>query len=451
MSNYKILQLASSVPDKTLTDFYISNNLHELSYENICQAYRDKGLLIPANWSVCMRQLGNESIDVIPHHLILQKHWCEENGTSFDENSESIVTDILDEQIARIRPDVIFFFAGAILSVLSSNGSESDYIAHLKTKFPFLKIVSLYWGDYRGNNWYKSLNNIVDIVFVSNDDYRKKMLFAGIKAYEIHSSFDHILYNQLKIKEVGLEHDFVFAGATGYLCGLHIQRYESLKYLLKNTELQCWATERQVISPNNNIITSINYNVRKALREIAIGGMINVDTEYLNKFKNLLSNKNNFTIISRLIDYAIDSKNGTEEYRPVPFPHNYKPLSTMYPSKVINGFIPDFYGLMASSKVIFNAHRDEPADYSNIRIFEATGVGSCLITDKPDKVKQYFVPDEEILTYSNMDECVEKVNYVLENETVRKEIARKGQLRTMRNYTTMHHSEKIHEVLKSKI
>ena len=106
---------------------------------------------------------------------------------------------------------------------------------------------------------------------------------------------------------------------------------------------------------------------------------------------------------------------------------------------------------MASSKVIFNAHRDEPADYSNIRIFEATGLGACLITDKPDKVKQYFVPDEEILTYSNMDECVEKVNYVLNNEVVRKEIARKGQLRTMNNYTTMHHCEKIHEVLSSRI
>ena len=179
--------------------------------------------------------------------------------------------------------------------------------------------------------------------------------------------------------------------------------------------------------------------------------MNKIDIDYLDKLKDIFGSKNNSTIISRLIDRVNDQKNSSDGYRPVPFPNNYQPLSTLYPSRIINGFTPNYYGLLASSKVIFNAHRGEPADYCNIRIFEATGVGSCLITDKPDKVKQYFVPDEEILTYSNIEECVEKVNYVLENETVRKEIARKGQLRTMNNYTTMHQCETIHKVLKSKI
>ena len=128
MSNYRILQIADNVGAKRLQGYYEKHNLYQLTYENVIQKFRDNGFLIPANWSVCMRQLGNESIDVIPTCATLQKHWCEETGISFDENSESIVTDILDKQIARIRPDVIFFYAGAFVYIQSFNGIESDYI-----------------------------------------------------------------------------------------------------------------------------------------------------------------------------------------------------------------------------------------------------------------------------------------------------------------------------------
>jgi len=453
MNNYRILHIADNVGAKRLQGYYEKHNLYQLTYENVIQKFRDKGLLIPANWSVCMRQLGNESIDVIPSCLTLQKHWCEETGVSFDESSESIVTDILDKQIANIRPDVIFFYAGAIHTVCSPKLSETDYIGQLKTKFPFLMIVALLWGDYRRHGWYKSLNNVVDVVFPSNSDYREKLISVGIEAYETHCTFDHILYKQLNIKEVELKHDFVFGGHTGYLSGPHFKRYENLMYLLGNTGLQCWASESQTTSPKKikNIFKEIKANVKETLNNIVINQMNKIDIDYLDKLKDIFGSKNNSTIISRLIDRVNDQKNSSDGYRPVPFPNNYQPLSTLYPSRIINGFTPNYYGLLASSKVIFNAHRGEPADYCNIRIFEATGVGSCLITDKPDKVKQYFVPDEEILTYSNIEECVEKVNYVLENETVRKEIARKGQLRTMNNYTTMHQCETIHKVLKSKI
>ena len=173
--------------------------------------------------------------------------------------------------------------------------------------------------------------------------------------------------------------------------------------------------------------------------------MTNVNVAHLNKLKHLFRTKHKSTTISRLIEHVINKTNDVQEYKPISFPTHYKPLREIYPSRIFNGFIPNYFGLLASAKVIFNAHRDEPADYSNIRIFEATGVGSCLITDKPDKVKQYFVPDEEILTYASVEECAEKVCYVLDNEKVRREIANKGRLRTMKEYTIMHHCDKIHE------
>ena len=442
MINYRILHVADSVGISPMQDYCEKHDLYQLSYEDILQEFRDQGFIIPANWTVCMRQLGNESIEIIPPFLELQKHWCRENGVSFDESSETIVSDILSLQIKKLKPDVIFFYGGMIHS-----GISIDYVANLKSMFPFLKVVASFWGDYRWSSWYKSISSVVDILFACNKEYRDKSLSAGIKVWPIpvHSSFDHILYRQLNIKNVALEHNFVFAGATGYLGGLYLQRYENLLYLLKNTQLKCWATEPKLsLSNKRRNIKDAKNNLREGLKKITIDGMTNLDIYHLNKLNDFLRTKTRSTTITRLIELVIDKKQGTEEYKPAVFPYDYKPLSELYPSRILDGFIPNYFELLASAIVIFNAHRDEPADYSNIRIFEATGVGSCLITDKPDKVKQYFEPDEEILTYGCVEECVEKVRYVLDNENVRREIATKGQLRTMKEYTIMHHCEKIH-------
>ena len=229
MINYRILQVADSVGINPMQDYCEKHDLYQLSYENILQEFRDNGFIIPANWTVCMRKLGNESIEAIPPYLELQKHWCRENGVSFDESSENIITDILSLQIKKLKPDVIFFYGGMIHS-----GISIDYVANIKSMFPFLKIVALYWGDYRWSSWYKSISSAIDVLFASNDEYCEKSTAAGIEAYPIHSSFDHILYHQLNIKSVALEHDFVFAGATGYMGKLYLQRYENLLYLLVN-------------------------------------------------------------------------------------------------------------------------------------------------------------------------------------------------------------------------
>ena len=110
--------------------------------------------------------------------------------------------------------------------------------------------------------------------------------------------------------------------------------------------------------------------------------------------------------------------------------------------------MPEYYQLLSSAKVVLNAHRDEPADYSNIRVLEATGVGSCLLTDKPGKIKQMFEPDHEILTYSCEEECEEKYRYIIEHELERRRIAQNGQRRTKKNYTTMKHCEIIDDVFR---
>ena len=446
MENYRILHVANGASDARLNKFFAERCLEEGTYEDAIQTYRENGLIIPASWSLCFRKLGNESIDVLPYHLTAQKLWCEENGVVYDPLSKTLSQDILFRQIDTIRPDVVFFYAGSLHA-----GIDLDFVRDIKRSHQFVRCVALMWGDYRPDPWYRSLKGCIDIAFTCNEDYREKMTRAGIEAYTNHNAFDEFLFEKSSPWAGPEEYDFLFAGATGYQGGLHLQRYRVLKYLLEKTNLVCFDSSFPLsMGKTQEIKLVIDYLKEKA--DLSLTSLLSqlsfyspaLDSESAKH--NLGRNK-----ISRLIQRAKDKRAGVFGYKPRKFPPWYKPLSSLFPDQVKSGYVPDYYELLGSAKVVLNAHRDEPADYSNIRVLEATGVGSCLLTDKPEKIKQMFGPDHEILTYSCEEECEEKYRYIIENEDERKRIAENGQRRTRQNYTTMKHCEIIDDVFRKRL
>ena len=64
--------------------------------------------------------------------------------------------------------------------------------------------------------------------------------------------------------------------------------------------------------------------------------------------------------------------------------------------------------MIADSKIVINTHRDEICDYGNIRDFEVTGLGSLLITDKADYMKELFVDGEEYVSFSDKKRSLRK-------------------------------------------
>jgi glycosyltransferase involved in cell wall biosynthesis len=70
-----------------------------------------------------------------------------------------------------------------------------------------------------------------------------------------------------------------------------------------------------------------------------------------------------------------------------------------------------------------------------LRDFDGPMSGSCYLThDNPDLHGLYTV-GEEIVTYRSVAECVEKTRYLLDNETERERIARRGRERAARDHT----------------
>ena len=99
----------------------------------------------------------------------------------------------------------------------------------------------------------------------------------------------------------------------------------------------------------------------------------------------------------------------------------------------------DMYRLLGRARVAINRHGEISGRFANnMRLYEATGVGTCLVTDAKDNLADILVPGKEVVDYCSAEDCVEKVEYLLEHEQERAAIAAAGQRRTLADHTYRH-------------
>lgn len=101
----------------------------------------------------------------------------------------------------------------------------------------------------------------------------------------------------------------------------------------------------------------------------------------------------------------------------------------------------EMYRALQQSKITLNRHAridvrgQVSTDWcNNMRMYEASGVGTCLLTEWRPHLADLFEPDREVATYRNTAECAAKIRYLLEHPQERESIARAGQQRTLRDH-----------------
>tara|TARA_B100001248_G_scaffold262700_2_gene261140 strand:- start:30233 stop:31408 length:1176 start_codon:yes stop_codon:yes gene_type:complete len=121
------------------------------------------------------------------------------------------------------------------------------------------------------------------------------------------------------------------------------------------------------------------------------------------------------------------------------------PLLERYPERTtLSCFGLEMYNILNRSKMVFNVHTLATLDVAcNMRMFEATGAGTCLITDQKRNLADLFEPDKEVVVYNSIEECIEKINYLNENEKERAAIAKAGQERTLKDHALPQRCERI--------
>lgn len=109
----------------------------------------------------------------------------------------------------------------------------------------------------------------------------------------------------------------------------------------------------------------------------------------------------------------------------------------------------DMYQTLHDSMIVFNRHSNLADRYyaNNMRLFEATGVGTLLLTDAKCNLSELFEPGREIVAYRNFEECLELAQYYLDHDNERESIAAAGQQRTLHEHTWYHRMQELTDIV----
>ena len=106
------------------------------------------------------------------------------------------------------------------------------------------------------------------------------------------------------------------------------------------------------------------------------------------------------------------------------------------------------YKALRSGKICINNHGGVAGNYAaNMRLFEITGMGSCLLTDDKKNMNELFIPDVECVTYKNNEEAKEKINWLLSHPADLATIANAGQNRCLQYHTYEVRAKQLNEII----
>jgi spore maturation protein CgeB len=86
------------------------------------------------------------------------------------------------------------------------------------------------------------------------------------------------------------------------------------------------------------------------------------------------------------------------------------------------------YDVLRRSRITLNCHIDIAEGWANnMRLYEATGAGAMLLTDRQRNLDDIYVGDQEVATYGSVTECLSVIDRYLADEPARAAIAAAGQ------------------------
>lgn len=413
MSNYRIVRLtAVQYPQTIAASIEAARAAGEVTYRAVLDSFFANGAVYGDGFSRGMRALGNDAHDILHNAVALQHLWAEENGFAYD--PEDRIYQIATAQIAALKPDVVFV-----------QGVSDDPLRHIvqradfRERCPSVRVVVGYVGFPTTPEALAPYDFVLSGTPMMWMDHRQ----AGAEAHLLYHAFDTRVLDSLAVwrSAAGPRPPgpaCAFVGSTGFSYGAgHTSRFWDLVYLVLTTDIQVWAhepLERLRADPEDV------QRVADWLRR--------VDTDPKTTLTNLARLHNrSFGTIEPLL-----------------------PLSKLFPERChppVYGV--EMYDLLTRAGIVYNRHTDFAVGcVGNMRLFEATGVGACLLTDDGMNLTDLFEPDSEVVVYSSVDECVEKIRWLSEHPEQRRRIAEAGQRRTLRDHTTERRVEVIDELIR---
>lgn len=112
----------------------------------------------------------------------------------------------------------------------------------------------------------------------------------------------------------------------------------------------------------------------------------------------------------------------------------------------------DMYRLLARARIALNQHIDMAGNFANnCRLFEATGMGALLLTDRKQNLDRYFHVGSEAVDYGSAEECRARICTYLDDPIRLDEIAKAGMRRTLSDHSYAANMAKLAGILEDKL
>ena len=358
------------------------------------------------SYTFTLRDLGVDARVIIMNASPLLSAF--ENESQIKSNGS--LTDRVIRQIKYVNPDIIWLDDIRLMNkkVISKikqnvNGTRIIFGSHCA---PFSKNAA---------ENFKSLDFILTCTPGLNNEFRNN----GIRSFLLYHAFDPRIH---EITEPGVfprQKKLTFSGSLFQGGRFHKTRLEFIERILDSFDIQLFCN---LESSSKTIVKKLFYNLfRPCTRGMNEENLL-LRVPFLSRYNEFL-----FTPVT-----AYSDKLRTRNQIPV------------------FGF--DMYRLLADSEIVFNIHGEIAGEYAgNVRLFEATGMGSCLVTDDKRNMKDLFEPDKEVIVYKNIDECMERIKWLMNNTLECEAIARAGQKRTLKDHTVRLRCEELINLIQDEL
>lgn len=340
-----------------------------------------------------LRALGRDAHEVVPTLEPLQRAWARDHGVEFSDRSWEL--DTVRAQMQQLDPDVVFLqdlyhfdrpFRAALRQVLPPHVLFIGWRAATTGEV----------GTFRD----------LDLLLSSQPNFVDRFRNAGLDAELLRHGFEPTILDQIGSADTrGVP--FSFVGSVGSPEGQHAHRHELIGGLLAETPLEVWSPPLSSINSWKREIKGMAYAANRTLAQAGLSEEVRAS----------------IPLIGRATSLNRDPREPT--------------LTDRYPSRWHEPvYGREYFELLGRSQLTFNSHIDAAqGSAGNMRLFEATGMGACLITDEKSDLAELFEPDAEVVTYSTLSECVSKVHALLDDEAAAREIGQRGQRRTLAVHT----------------
>jgi hypothetical protein len=357
-------------------------------------------------WTQALNALGYETCDLVANAEPLQRAWAAEHGFAFDERDWLFT--VTATQIEAFRPEVLL--------VADYTTVTAAFIRHLRERCPSIRLVLGWCGaPYSDGSVFRECDLVLSCVPELVAHFEEN----GHRSRHVNHAFDRRVLERLGAAAAPPA-DFVFIGSIVKSHRFHNEREAILLKLAEETNLEIWSNVSAKEAPANGY-GRLGARAARLASLPLLGGVAS-------RASRLMRGRPGATVRESAAE-SVDERIARRSRLPL--------------------FGLEMFRQLRAGRVALNTHIDiSPVSASNMRLFEATGVGTCLLTDWKANLPQLFEPDAEVVTYRDAAECVEKVRYLLGHEAERRRIADAGQRRTLRDHTFADRASRIDAVIR---